>query len=291
MIIVGCSGGLHLSEKIALALNARHIPLETRSFPDGELYVRLHAPLHKETVVFVQSFYGGINDKLVELMFAAHTARRKKAKKIILTAPYFGYLRQDKEFQPGEAISIHAVGDVLSPLFDHIMIMDPHLHREKRLDHIFHCKTTRLTANHAIATYVKKNIKNPLIIGPDIESYKWAEHVAQMIGCDLCILRKTRHSATKVTIHFDRNIATKGKNLVVIDDMISTGNTLIKTVQGLRKQGIPKVTALCVHGIFVNNALARFRRAGIPVITTNTLPSPNALIDITPVLVRGLRSF
>ncbi len=289
MIVVGCSGGVHLASRIAKLLNARYVPLSVDSFPDGESHIRLDASLREEMIVLVQSFYGNINDKLIEVVFAAHTARLKKAKKVILVSPYFCYLRQDKEFHPGEAVSIHAIGDMLSPFLDHVMVMDPHMHREKRLDHIFHCKTTRLSANHLVASYIKKHIRRPLIIGPDGESYKWAQHIAEMIGCDFTILRKTRHSSTKVTIHFEKKIDPKTKNLVIIDDMISTGNTIIETVKALRKQGIHKITVFAVHGIFVKNALARFKQAKIPVLTTNTLPSPKAKIDISTLLSQELQ--
>lgn len=288
MIIVGCSGGVHLSQQLAKTLKAHHVAVEHTKFPDGESHIRIDANLHNEIVVLVQSFYGNINDKVIEVVFAAHTAKAKKAKQIILVSPYFCYLRQDKEFHKGEAVSIHAIGDMLSPFLDQVIIMDPHLHREKRLDHIFHCKTTRLSANNTLALYIKKHVRKPLIIGPDVESYKWAEHIAKIIGCDFTILRKTRHSATKVTIHFDKKISFTGKNLVIIDDMISTGNTIIQTVKSLHKQGIKNVKVFSVHGIFVKKALTKFSKYKIQVITTNTLPNPKAHIDISKTIANEL---
>src|SRR3989338_7939186 len=176
MLIVSCSHGRHLGDLVASKLKSRHERLFVDKFPDSEMYIRFNSNLRNKNVVLLQSFYGSINDSIVEVILAAKTAAELGAKKILLAAPYFPYLRQDKRFHKGEAVSQKIIAGLIDQYFDEIYIMDPHLHRENKLEHIFKIKSKRLTANNLIADYIKRNIKNPFIIGPDGESYKWARN-------------------------------------------------------------------------------------------------------------------
>src|SRR3989344_3492388 len=154
-LIIGCSHGLHLARKVAQILRQPYSELRTRIFPDGELYAKLQASVKGKDIVLVQSFYGPINDCLMEVIFAAHTARELGATKVALLAPYFPYHRQDKRFHTGETVSIEAVAQLMDRYLDEILIMDPHLHRKSALSRIFSTKTRKLTANGAIAGFIK----------------------------------------------------------------------------------------------------------------------------------------
>ena len=214
-------------------------------------------------------------------MFAAETAKDLGAKKVKLVAPYFPYLRQDKRFNPGECISLRTIAKNIDEDFNEIFIIDPHLHRERTLKHIFKVKAHKLTASPLIESYIKKKIKNPIIIGPDWESYKWAQNVAKRIGCDCAIMEKERYSARNVKVKLNKKIDIKSKNLVFIDDMISTGHTLLEAIKAMKKLGGKKVTCFAVHGILVENALGKLKKAGAEVITTNTIPNKSNKIDVS----------
>ena len=281
MIVIGCSHGKHIAKRIAKKAKKKYSELFVEKFPDNELHIKFNSKLVKnKRVVLVQSFYGDIDSCLIEVMFAARTAKDMGASSVTLMAPYFPYMRQDKMFNYGEVASIHVLGEILSDIIDQVYILDPHLHREKNLGHIFSIPAHRLTANPLNAEYIKK-MKNALIVGPDWESYKWAKRTAEIVGCDSTILLKDRHSARNVDVRFQEKVNVKGKNIVLIDDMISTGNTLIKTIKKLKKLGVTKVTCLATHGIFTENALEKLLATGAKVVTSNSIPNKVGKIDVS----------
>lgn len=261
MLIIGCSHGKHLASKVAKKLKKPYSELKVNKFPDVEIYVRFMKSVKNKVVVLIQSFYGEINDCLIEVLFAAYTAKDLGAKKVILVAPHFPYLRQDKRFKAGECISVEAAAKLIDCIFDKILIIDPHLHREKELSHIFKIKSKKLSANSVIASYIKKTVKNPVIIGPDWESNKWAGKVGDIIGCKSYIFKKKRYSGRKVKVTINGKIDFKNKNIILVDDIISTGNTLIEAIKSLKKLGAKKFNIISVHGIFVENALEKLRKA------------------------------
>ncbi|MBI2208612.1 ribose-phosphate diphosphokinase [Candidatus Woesearchaeota archaeon] len=289
MIIIGCSRGRHIAGKIAKKLRKPYSELKVKRFPDGEIYVRLMSNVRGKDVVLVQSFYGYINDCVMEAIFAAETARDLGAKKIILVAPYFPYLRQDSRFNPGECISIKVVGRLFSRYFDKIVIIDPHLHRQGELSNLFSVRTEKLTSNPYIAAYIKKNIKNPLIVGPDWESYKWARKVAEKLNYPFVILNKKRLSGRKVKISINKKIKINNQNVVFVDDIVSTGHTILEAAKKLKKLGAKKFVCIAVHGVFVENALEKLRKANIKVVTTNTIPTKVSKIDVSELVAGSLR--
>ena len=289
MIIIGCSHGIHLARKIADKLKKQYSALEVTHFPDSEIKLKFNVDVKNKIVALVQSFYGNINDCVIETLFAAETAKDLGAKKVILAAPYFPYLRQDKRFNPGECVSLRTIAKNIDEDIDEIYIIDPHLHREKTLAHIFKIKSHKLTANHLIEDYIKNTVKHPVIIGPDWESYKWAQKVAEKVGCDFAIMEKERYSARKVSVKLNKKIDISSKNLIFIDDMISTGHTLLEAIKAMKKLGGKKVTCFAVHGILVENALEKLKKAGATVITTNTIPNRAAKIDVSGLIAENLK--
>jgi len=288
MKIIACSNGLHLAKNVAKKLKKPYSELEVKHFPDNELKVAIKTDVKKKKVILVQSFHGDINDQLVEALFAAYTAKDLGAKSITLVASYFPYLRQDKRFKPGESVSIEIVGKLIDRVFDEIAIIDPHLHREKTLGHIFKIKAHRLTANPLIAAYIKKHIKNAVIIGPDWESYKWAEKTADIIGCESAIMEKKRYSARKVEVKLNKKIDLGKRNVVIVDDIISTGHTLLESAKLLRKIGAKKIAAICVHAVFVEKAYEKLKKAKVDVVSCNTIPHKSNKIDVSDLVVNAL---
>ncbi len=289
MLVVSCSHGKHIGSLIAKKLKKKHSFLTVDKFPDDELRVRFDSSLKNKAVVLVQSFYKDISDCIIEAILASSTAKEIGAKKIILAAPYFPYLRQDKRFNKGEAVSQGIIAKLVEKYFDEILIMDPHLHRQSSLSNIFGIKAKKLTANRLMAEYIKKNIKNPVIIGPDEESYKWARNVAEMIGADSRILTKKRYSSYHVEVTLNKKIDLRNKNVVIVDDIVSTGHTILETAKILRKLGAKNIYCICVHGIFVGDTLSKLKKAGIKVVSTNTIPNTAARIDVSGIVCDSIK--
>ncbi len=288
MMIISCSHGKHLGHLIAKKLGKMHSRLIVDKFPDDELRIRFNNSVSDKNIVLIQSFYKNISDCIVEVIFAARTAKELGAKKVILVAPYFPYLRQDKRFHKGESVSQSVIAGLMDKYFDAVYIMDPHLHRKNKLEHIFKIKSVKLTANSLIADYIKQHIKNPVIIGPDEESYKWAKSVAEYLGVESIILKKKRYSSYHVKVKFNKKINLKNKNVVIVDDIISTGHTILETSKILKKLGAKNIYCICVHGIFAGNALNKLKKAKIKVISTNTIPNKAAKIDVGGIIVDSL---
>ena len=289
MLIVSCSHGKHLGHLIAKKLNKKHSALIVDKFPDDELRIRFNFELKNKIVVLIQSFYRNVSDCIIEVILAAKTAHELGAEKVILAAPYFPYLRQDKRFHKGEAVSQGIIAELIDKYFDAVYVMDPHMHRKNKLENLFKIKSKRLTANNLIAKYIQKNIANPVIIGPDEESYKWAKNVADMLCVESGILKKKRYSSYNVKVKLNKKIYLKNKNVVIVDDIISTGHTILETAKILRKLGARKIYCICVHGIFVDDTLSKLKKAKINAVSTNTIPNKVAKIDISGVIAESLK--
>ena len=288
MLIVSCTHGQHIGHLIAKKLKVIHSALIVDKFPDDELHIKFNSSLKNKIVILVQSFYRNISDCIVEAVLAAKTAHEFGAKKIVLVAPYFPYMRQDKRFHKGEAISQSIIAGLIDKYFDEVLMLDPHLHRKNKLESIFKIKSKKLTSNPLIAAYIKKHVKNPVIIGPDEESYKWARAVAEMLGVESRILKKRRYSSYNVKVNLNKKINLKNRNVVIVDDIVSTGHTILETANILKKLGAKNIFCICVHGIFVNGAFNKLKRAGINVVSTNTIPNKVAKIDVSGVISNSL---
>lgn len=281
MIIISCSHGIHLGSKIAKKLKAKHSKLIVDKFPDGELYIRFLDNVKNKVVVLVQSFYGNIQDCIIEAIFAAHTAIDLGAKKVILAAPYFPYFRQDARFHRGDTISINAMASLVDRYFDAVAVMDPHLHRKNMVSKIFKIKAIKLSANRIIASYIKSHFKNPALIGPDEESYKWAKHIAEEINVESYIYKKKRYSSYHVKVSISKKLNIKDKEVIIVDDIVSTGHTILETIKNLSKQKPKSISCICVHGIFAGDILDKLRNKKINIISTNTIPSVKSKIDVS----------
>jgi len=290
MIITSCSNSVKLAKKLARKLKVKYSPLTISSFPDGDLYLKFNTNLKKKKLVIVQSFQPHPDMSLFDIIFAAETAKDLGAKKVILIAPYLAYMRQDKRFHSGECISSKVMAKLLNNSIDKIITIDPHLHRYKSLKDIFTIPAKKLTANPLIADYIKKHFRNEIIIGPDWESYQWAERIAKKVHVLATVLRKTRFSSRHVTVKMTKPISVKGKNVIIVDDIISTGHTIIEAAKKALKMGAKTVSAIAVHGLFVEDAVKKLRKVGVnKIITTNCIEHKTNKIDVTSLLVKELK--
>ena len=241
-------------------------------------------------MVIVQSFQPHPEMSLFDIVFAAETAKDLGAKKIILAAPYLAYMRQDKRFHPGEAVSSRIMAKLLNNSVDKIITIDTHLHRYRSMKEVFTIPAKNLTANPLIADFVKNKISNAVIIGPDWESYQWAEAIAKRVGVESTVLEKTRYSSRHVTSKMTKKVELQGKNVVIVDDIISTGHTIAEAAKKAKAARAKSITAIGVHGLLVEGALAKMKKAGVTkVITTNCIEHRTNKIDVTGLLVDELR--
>jgi len=290
MIIIGCSHGKHLAKEVAKELRKEYSEIITNKFPDGESYVRLMTNLKGKKVIIFQSFYGEINDCIIEVLFAAKTARELGAKKVILVSPYFPYLRQDKRFKKGETIAIKEIGELFSNIFDEIFIVNPHLHRETQLKDIFRIKAHEINLHQKIREYIQKNFKDPVIIGPDYESHKMIEKIADIAKYRYVIFQKKRYGPRKVIVSSEENLErVENKSVIIVDDIISSGHTILEAVKLIKKYKPKDITAICVHGIFAEKALNKIRKNGVSVLSTNTIPNKVSKINISKFVAENLK--
>jgi len=224
------------------------------------------------------------------LLFAAQAARAMGAGNVGLVAPYLAYMRQDAAFQPGEAVSVIAYAQFLSKSFDWIITVDPHLHRIRSLDEIFSIPAVCISSMPAVSNWIAANIPDPVIVGPDSESVQWASQVAQRIGVPWTVLSKTRSGDREVSVSAPDPAILRGRSPVVVDDIGSSGRTLIEAVNGLRPLASHPVTCIVVHALFSPEAAAQIRAAGAArVVSTNTVAHPTNAIDVVPLLAERIR--
>ncbi len=279
-VIVSCSGGKHVGKDIAKNLKIKYSELSTEKFPDEELNIKFKTEIKNKKVILIQSFYDNLNEKIIETLFAYYTAKDLGAKKIELISPYFPYFRQDKRFEKGQGVSIKIISKLFK-IFDKIYFIDPHLHRIKKLKQVFK-NGKKLDATPLISEYVKnKKIKNPLFIGPDVESGQWAKKAADIINEKSAILKKKRYSDRKVEIKLDKKINVEGKNLILVDDIISTGHTMLETIKKIKKMKPKKIYCIAIHGVFADKKTLNELKKHSEVICTNTIPNKEGKIDIS----------
>ena len=273
-------------------LLANHIGLlygdiELHQFPDGESKIRLPDQLPQK-VIICRSL-NNPNHKLVELALAAATARNLGASELILIAPYLCYMRQDIAFNPGEAVSQQIIGQQLAQWFDAVVTVDPHLHRIHKLSEVLpNTVTTTLTAAKPIADFLSKKYTNPLLIGPDEESEQWVAAVADMQELEYIIGQKQRLDdyTVKITLPESRCIS---RNLILLDDVASTGRTLEATALALQAYKPASISAVVTHALFVNNAVERLKKAGIDQVwSTDSIPHPTNAIPLAELMGESL---
>ncbi len=289
MIITSLTNSQDLAKKIARKMNVSFSKTTVSSFPDGDIYIKFNKSLKDETVVIVDTFQPDSSKVLFNILFASKTAKDLGAKKIILVAPYLAYMRQDKRFKEGECISSKIMAELLNTSIDKIITIDPHIHRYKSLNDIFTISTANITANHIIADYIKKNYENVAVIGPDWESYQWAEDISKEIGVQNTILEKTRHSSRNVDVAVKKEIDIKGKNVVIVDDIISTGNTMIKAAIKAKGMKAKNIIAIGVHGLFVEDGLKKMKKHFTQIHTTNTISHQTNSMDVSDIIINELK--
>ena len=263
-----------MGSNLAARLQARPSPLGWRRFPDGESLVTLDDQLSGTDVVLLAGLRSPDTAALA-LRFAAETAREFGARSVGLVAPYLPYMRQDTRFHPGEAISAPIFARFLEQSVDWLVTVDPHLHRNPRLDGLFSIPTRHVAAAAAMAAWVQANVPDAILIGPDSESAQWVGDIAARAQVPFQVLAKIREGDRSVRVSLPDPIAARGRTPVVVDDIVSSGHTMIETLKHLAALGLPPATCLVTHAVFSEDAYDRLLAAGAQrVVSTDTIPHP-----------------
>lgn len=262
---------------------------EIRHFPDGETYIRIDSDVNNKNVVLVCTL-DRPDQKLMPLYYLAKTVRDMGCNSISLVAPYLAYMRQDKIFRKGESVTSRYFAELLSSFVDFLITVDPHLHRRSSLAEIYSIPTQVSHASNSISHWIKKNIENPVLVGPDQESQQWVSKVAADAEAPFIVLKKLRLGDMNVEISKPDIEKYSDHIPVLIDDIISTGKTMIETIKQLKKAGMHPPICIGIHAIFADNTYEDLLSAGAKrVITCNTIEHISNSIDVTDLLTGFLK--
>jgi ribose-phosphate pyrophosphokinase len=272
---------------VAQAADLPLAPIHRHHFPDGEIKLRLPVPLPGK-VVLLRSLHQP-NEKLVELLLAASTARTLGAKHLTLVAPYLAYMRQDIAFQPGEAISQRIIGSFLAELFDAVITVDPHLHRVATLQEAIPTgDAIVLSGAPLLADLILQRRQQPLLVGPDEESAQWVAQAAARHGFDYAVCRKMRHGDREVVIELPAT-PVAGRAVVLLDDVASSGHTLAQAARALLAAGAATVDVAVTHALFAEGAVPLILDAGVNEIwSTDCIPHPSNAVAMAPLIAAAL---
>jgi len=305
MPVVSGSSGRDVATSLAPLIGMQYVELESRRFPDGEGYVRVPSDaidaVRSEPVVLVSNTYpdSGIVNTVLLLEAIAEVRRGNLSNLkgeepqnmedvgsgVYLAIPYYGYSRQDKRFSKGEAVSARVIADILARGCDGIAILDLH---EPAVLKDMEVPIEFVSSMPEIADLLQNEVSPDFVLSPDKGAIARATEVAGLIGCDFSYLEKTRIDAHTIE-HTPKDLDVDGKVVAIVDDMISTGGTICRASDALRRQGATEVHAACTHGLFTGGAILRLSNHVDGVHSTDSLPNPRAVVSAAPALARGLK--
>ncbi len=279
---VGFARALGAAAGLPVQRIARH------RFPDGELKLTLPPKLDPE-VSILRSLHAP-NEKLVELILVARAARDMGAREVTLVAPYLAYMRQDSAFHVGEIVSQKVVGRLLAELFDAVVTVDPHLHRIATLtEAVPLARAVALSAAPLIGHFVAMRSRDPMLVGPDAESAQWVHVAATQNSLPWTVCQKTRHGDTEVEVELPKD-EIKGRDVVLVDDVASSGQTLATAARALLAAGAARVDAVVTHAVLTAEAGPAMKEAGISEFwSTDTVPHESNVLSVVPLIAEALR--
>lgn len=286
-LVLPVSGSELLAVNLAAAIDGELGEIETRRFPDEEVYLRLRTDPRNRPVVVVCTL-DRPDTKLLPLLFAAATARDLGAARVALVAPYLAYMRQDKRFNEGEAVTSVHFARLLSSAFDSLFTVDPHLHRHRDLGDIYSIPAVALHAAPLLAEWIRANLPHPLLIGPDSESEQWVAAVAASAGAPHIVLRKERLGDRKVQVSVPSLEEWSGRTPVLVDDIVSSARTMIETARHLATAGWPRPICIAVHPVFSEESYRSLKEVADRIASTNTIPHETNVIDIAPLFAGSI---
>ncbi|CAM3018465.1 MULTISPECIES: ribose-phosphate pyrophosphokinase [Legionella] len=287
-ILFSLFGSNYLANAIHQALGYDIGEITLHQFPDEETVIKIDSLVQNRDVVFITHLEHP-NSKLLPLLFAAETARGLGCKKIGLIAPYLPYMRQDKQFHSGEGITSKYFATLISNYFDGLLTIDPHLHRWHSLSDLYSIPAKALHATKSISNWIKINVPNPLLIGPDAESSQWVSESARNINAPFLILEKIRKGDNIVEASMPNVELYQQNTPILIDDIISTAATMIETVTHLKSLKMKAPVCIGVHALFSGTAYDDLLKSGAKqIVTCNTIVHASNGIDMKDNLIKSI---
>ena len=286
--VIGGGASKDLAKRLARKLKAVYIQTETKIFPDGESKVTLGKIPKKSVILVVQSTYPPVDTNLLQALSIISQVRKISSRTFAII-PYIGYARQDKQFLSGEVITMSVVAKMLqSAGAKKVIVVD--IHSNTALNH-FNIPTENVSAIPELANYFKKlNLKNPLVVSPDMGGSSRSKKFASLLKTDFIVLKKHRDKKTGSVSIQTAKMDVQGKDLILVDDIISTGSSIIKAAQFLKKQKCKRVFVACTHGLLVDGAEKKIRKAGVSrIISTNTIPGNTSKVDVSGILAKSVQ--
>jgi ribose-phosphate pyrophosphokinase len=279
---------LQLSHQLVVTHGGEIGAIEWHRFPDQESLITIKGDCAERDVVIVCTL-NNADAKTLPLYFAATTARELGARRIGLIAPYLAYMRQDHRFRAGQSLSAHSYAELLSTTFDWIATVDPHLHRIGTLEAIYSTPALAISAMPNVSEWIRTHIDDPVIIGPDQESSQWVQPVAASLNAPYVVLDKVRHGDRHVEVSaLDASIV-RDRQPVIIDDIASSGHTMLEVLKRLTSIGAQSATCVAVHALLSRQAEEGLRGAGAQrIVSTNTIPHATNEIDVNATIVAAL---
>lgn len=276
MYIIGGTASKTVAEDLSKKLGAPLAGTISRRFPDDEFYVRVMDDISGEHAIIVQTTYPDPN--IVELFLLQNAVKESGAKEISVVIPYFGYARQDTKFENGEPISAKAMAGLIGLNADRVITVDPH---KEHILKFFSTSAFSCSAVPELAKYLKKKDID-MVLAPDKGALDRAKKASEIIGCDFDYMEKTRIDGETIEIK-PKKLDAQNKNAAIIDDIISTGGTMAKSIQELKKDGAKNVFVACTHGLFAGDAVKKLNSAGCnEIISTDTVQGKFSKVKIAP---------
>lgn len=288
-VVFSLPGHEAMAGLLAKRLGAEWGELQYRKFADGETYLRVMSEVKGRETLVVASLLAP-DPQWLPLCFLAGTLHDLGALRTGLVAPYLAYLRQDRVFQSGEALTSKWFARQICSSFDWLVTADPHLHRYHALSEIYSIRSQVVHTAPLLSAWVREHTVNPLVAGPDEESKQWVSQVADEAGAPWISLRKERTGDRKVTVSLPDLSGHQGRTPVLVDDILSTGHTMAKAARRFVEAGLSAPVCLAVHGVFAKGAMEALEAAGVSqILTTNSIPHPTNRLDISPLLAEAVR--
>lgn len=280
-ILFDLSYNLNLSAQVRQKLDAELGKFNIRSFPDGESSIQLKSDCKNHTVIVIADL-SKPNEKILPLFLLTRILREREVKEITLITPYLPYMRQDAQFSSSESQLAKHFAELLAVHVDKVITVEPHLHRISKLEDIFPIPTVTVHSTESIALWVSQHIKKPVFIGPDMESSQWVSPIAEISNSPFLIAEKIRKGDTDVILSIKGLEQYRDHTPVVIDDIISTGYTMLGIGEKLKAEGFRNSICIATHAIFAGDAYLRLSKSCFDkVITTNTINHISNQVDIS----------
>jgi ribose-phosphate pyrophosphokinase len=286
--IVTGPASFDLANNIAKRLGAQVVVATLRIFSDGESSIRL-GKVGKNCVI-IQSTNPPTDTHLIRLLMMAKKCTDDGAQDICAVVPYLGYARQDRAFLEGEVVSIGLVAKLFETVgLKHIITVDIH----SQLAMSYFASIQNLSSVRLLADYASKmNLRDAIAVSPDAGGTNRAKEFARHLDIDVVALKKSRHRITgEVTVDesLDRDISKR--DAILIDDIISSGDSIIKAAEVLNKNGVGKIYAMCAHALLIGDAAQKIKSAGVEdIISTNSVPGEYSKVELSPEIALALKS-